>query len=136
MRYTSVLGGIAEGLADGILAKESEEGTETTIFDQLSFLCLPQDTTSVVYYVSYLIYLANVPLSDFLSTSTNVQHLPDANPTMGPYDSVVEATLHQLHIRTKHEDNEPLCVPAAPVRHVNGLLPAPKPPPLHLNYAY
>jgi len=71
------------------------------IFDQLSFLCLPQDTTSifaasphirppqdttasmashsgflsrallssepVVYYVLYLIYLANVSLSDFLA---------------------------------------------------------------------
>jgi len=55
------------------------------------------------------------------STSTDVQHLPDADPTMGPYDSVVKVTLHQLQICTNHDDVEPLRVPAAPVRHVNGL---------------
>ena len=42
------------------------------------------------------------------STSTNVQHLPDPDPTKGHYDSMVEATLHQLNIHTNHDDEEPL----------------------------
>ena len=67
-------------------------------------------------------------------TSTAVRHLPDPDPTKGPYDSMVKATLHQLNIRTNH-DEEPLRVPAAPVCHVNGPLLATEPPPLHVNYA-
>ena len=57
------------------------------------------------------------------------------DPTMGPYDSMVKATLLQLQIRTNRDDVEPLRVQAAPVRHVNGRLPAQKPPQLHVNYA-
>ena len=36
------------------------------------------------------------------STSIDIQHLPDPDPdpTFGPYDSMVEATLHQLNIAT------------------------------------
>ena len=42
------------------------------------------------------------------STSADVQHLPDPDPAKVPYDSMVEATLHQLNIHTNHDDEEPL----------------------------
>ena len=44
------------------------------------------------------------------STSTDVHHLPDPDPATSPFDSMVEATLHQLNIATNPTDEEPVCV--------------------------
>ena len=57
------------------------------------------------------------------SPSSDVQHLPDSDPKLGPYDSVVEATLHQLNITTNLPDNEPARI-AVPINQVTGKLPS------------
>ena len=41
------------------------------------------------------------------SPSSDVQHLPDSDPKLGLYDSIVEATLHQLNITTDLPEDEP-----------------------------
>ena len=57
------------------------------------------------------------------SPSSDVQHLPDSDPKLGPYDSIVEATLHQLNITTKLPDDEPVRI-AVPIHQVTGKLPS------------
>ena len=57
------------------------------------------------------------------SPSSDVQHLPDSDPAVvGPYDSIVEATLHQLNITANLPDDEPARI-AVPIHQVTCWLP-------------
>ena len=56
--------------------------------------------------------------------SSDVQHLLDSDPAfVGPYDSMVEATLHQLNITTNLPDDEPTRI-AVPIHQVTGTFPS------------